>query len=356
MLSLSKGFVLSFVSSNVVVAIVVFAINTWVNLNFSVQVIGDYAFQLAVLSLLFTAVDWGRLNSALMEEEVSRSSLLNDILLSFVLCAVALLFDFITVGTGLTASLVIAQRYTLNYCLKSHQIGLIWLLQIAGALLRLILLATIFYALPEESIKIGMIALVIVAVFFIRPKNTWSRAAINIGVLNIGLLAVERFDVLVLHEFLSIEDYATLSALLSYTYIIGITADPMIKLLYKEHDVLTISVIDKFFKDWSRIILFGVIAAICVTYAVTDYLFGDKFQNVLAFSAYAIPFQIARVTSQIYEITIVKAKTTSIIGLRLLSLLVLGIGIVVLVNIGLGWGLVVFVCARMIPIYAVRFV
>lgn len=355
-MQLNKSFLLLFVGSNVIAAVIAFIINTWVNISYEVEFIGKYTYNLALASFVFTLIDFGRINDSLLNNNSSRKDLILNIILSIGLCVLALGLKVISMPVFVVTVLLFIQRYILNYNVITESRGGIMLLQICGSLIRLLLVLLISINFETGEAYVLILGLIVLSVVFLkhRVRKLFTKTALNIGALNLGLILIERFDVLALRNLLTSVNFASLSAILSYTYLIGIFIDPIIKLLYKSGNEISIKLLDAKIKDNTIYITAITCLITLLGYFILDYFFGDKFVNILLFLLYGVLLQLIRILAQVYEITILEKSTKKIILLRALSILILFVGMIVLDYVGLIASLIIFLLSRLIPIFAIR--
>ena len=84
------------------------------------------------------------------------------------------------------------------------------------------------------------------------------------------------------------------------------------------------------------------------------FFFENKFTHISWFLAYSIIFQVIRISSQVYEITILRKRISLVIGIRVLSIAFLLLGLMGIKFLGLSIGLLIFLLARIIPVFAIR--
>lgn len=355
-MQLNKSFLLLFVGSNVIAALIAFIINTWVNISCEVDFISKYTYNLALSSFVFTLIDFGRINDSLLRKNDSKNDLIINIFFSISICILCLAFKLISLPVFGVGVILFIQRYSLNYNVIRESGRGTWLLQISGPMIRLLLVVLISMNIEMNDISILILGLIMVLIMLLKygAIKLFTRTAFNIGLLNLGLILIERFDVLTLRSSLSNVDYASLSAILSYTYLVGIFADPIIKLLYKSGNELSIEFLDKKIRENVRYIMILTSAIIIIGYVVLEYSFGNKFTNILLFLFYGVLLQVIRLISQIYEITILEKSIYTIIAIRAISILILIIGVFVLKYLGILIALTIFLLARLTPVFAIR--
>ena len=238
---LNKTFIFSFIGSNAVAAVIAFVVNTWVNITFDVDFISQYTYSLAMSTFVFTIIDFGRVNDLLLRNIDSKKSVLQNIMLAVSLAVLGYFFSLFSFGILTLVVLTSVQRYLLNYSVLLESKILTWCYQIIGSLLRMILVLILTYRCDFRKSEVLLVISVLLLFFFIYSggRQLLSKSAVNIGILNIGLIIVERFDVIILNDYLNETDYASLSAILSYSFLIGIFADPITKLIENRADSLT---------------------------------------------------------------------------------------------------------------------
>lgn len=318
----------------------------------------NYVFNLA--ATIFTFIDFGRSNAILLNKQTS-SDTQNDLQFSIVQIIIILalvslidvlgLFNLSFFDLTFIVCLFLVQRTYYSNCIANEQDYKGVSSQIYLSIIKLVAILGIV-TIPTLSTKIiisflyGTCLLVVTLLFLIKTtqnngfsiKETTKRITTLlkhmkiIGPNNIFLILIDRFEILFFIYLIGDIEYASFITLISYSYLIGILVDAVMKKLYLKDGLSTRSYKNNMiiFLKKHKLKISAVFVLIIISMSFfTNKVFNHKFVLVEQIIVYAVFFQSLRFVSQYVELDFIRTASSKLLVLRTINVILFIIGFVV---------------------------